>query len=391
MATTGVVGQRWRATVTDHGVVEPHDGTASLDWYVAADDRWHDPQSDMGVRHQRVGGTAVFETRMRIPGGDAVHRVWSIADSGGFTIVAVHNDSPAPMAVAFTRGDLATTRPPADIAIEGIALPVGSVAIPVGHRATITVGLAHSRPGASSLPPGLPTADAVVRGWVTRTDVASRLDLPEKGLVDAVRAARCELLLGDIADVDAEPERHLLGVGELVRLGDLDTRGAVEAAPRIASAVAAVLRRGENLGAASLDAATVVLAAAGERQALADLARLRGAVDDGDIADHAAPLARSVDVAVIPAVERCLAAGPVLFPGGIPDGWRGHDVEAHGLVVGPSSRLSIALRWHGANVAVLWEVDGDPVTLRSNIGRSPWSSTEPRGDVLWRFAQRVDR
>jgi hypothetical protein len=391
VATTGVVGQRWRAGVTDHGVVEPHDGTASLGWYVAADDRWHDPLTDTGVRHERVAGTAVFETRMRIPGGDAVQRVWSVADSGGFTIVSVHNDSPAPIAVAFTRGDLATTRPAADIAIVGIALPAGAVAFPVGHRATITVGLAHSRRGPSSLPSGLPTADAVVRGWVTRTDVASRLDLPDQEWVDAVRAARCELLLGDVADVAAEPERHLLGVAELVRLGDLDVRGAIEAAPRIASAVAAVVRRGGSLGAAALDAATVVLAAAGERQALADLARLRESVNDGDITGATASFVRSDDVAVIPAVERCLAAGPVLFPGGIPDRWRGHDVEAHGLVAGPASRLSLALRWHGANVAVLWEVDGEPVTLRSTVGLSPWTSAEPRGDVLWRFAQRGER
>ncbi len=46
--------------------------------------------------------------------------------------------------------------------------------------------------------------------------------MPEQALVDAVRAARCELLLDGVADVDAEPERHLLGLCELLRLGDLD-------------------------------------------------------------------------------------------------------------------------------------------------------------------------
>ena len=163
MATTGVVGQQWRANVTEAGVVEPHDGTTPLGWYVAADDRWHDPRADTGVRHRRVAGTAVFETRVRIPGGDAVQRVWSVADAGGYTIVDVHNDSPAPIAVAFTRGDLATTRRPADVPVEGIALPAGAVVFPVGHRTTITVGLAHGphdrRP--SPLPPGLPSAAAV--------------------------------------------------------------------------------------------------------------------------------------------------------------------------------------------------------------------------------------
>ena len=134
MATTGVVGQRWRATVTSAGFVEPADGSPTLGWYVAADDRWHDPQTDPSVRHHRLSGTAVFETRMRVPGGDAVQRIWSVADRGGFTLVSVHNDSPAPFAVAFTRGDVATNRPIVDVPIEGIDLPAESIVVPVGHR-----------------------------------------------------------------------------------------------------------------------------------------------------------------------------------------------------------------------------------------------------------------
>ena len=295
-------------------MVEPHDGTAPLAWHVAADDRWHDPLTDTGVRHRRVAGTAVFETKVRIPGGDAVQRVWSVADADGYTLISVHNDSPAPIAVAFTRGDLATSRPAAELPIEGITLPSDSVVFPVGHRATITVGLAHGRRGASTLPPGLATADAVVRGWVTRTDVASRLDVPEQTLVDAVRAARCELLLDGVADVDAEPERHLLGLCELLRLGDLDARGAADAAPRIADAVAAVVRRRDWLGSAALDAAAVVLAAAGERRALADLACLRAAVTNSVTPGGTSLEVPPDDVAAIPMVERRLAAGSMVFP-----------------------------------------------------------------------------
>ena len=74
-----------------------------LGWYVAADDRWHDPRSDPASATSASPGTAVFETRMRIPGGDAVQRVWSVADRGGYTLLSVDNDSPSPIAVAFTR------------------------------------------------------------------------------------------------------------------------------------------------------------------------------------------------------------------------------------------------------------------------------------------------
>jgi hypothetical protein len=382
VTTTGVVGQRWRATVTPAGFVEPHDGTAALGWHVAADDRWHDPRTDTGVRHRRVLGTAVFETRVRIPGGDAVQRVWSVADRDGFLLVSVHNDSPAPIAVAFTRGDIATTRPLADVPIEGATLPTGSVAVPVGHRTTITVGVSHASAGPSLLPPGLPTDEAVVRGWIGRTDVASRLDLPEPALVEAVRAARCELLLAGVADPDAEPERHLLGVGELVRLGDLDTDGAVDAVPAVAAAVRATARRRHALAAAAFDAAGVVLAVAGECRALADLARLR---PDSTASGGREGEVASDDVAHVPMVERRLVAGSELFPGGFPTAWRGTSFEAHRLVAGPDSRVSLAVRWHGADAAVLWEIDGPPVTLSARAGGRAWSTTDRRGEALWRL------
>src|SRR5687767_8541279 len=115
MATTGVIGQTWRADVTSSGSVEPWDGSATLDWHVAADDRWHDPRVDTGVRHRRIDGSAVFETKLRIPGGDAVQRVWSVPDRGGYTLVEVTNDSSLPIVVAFTRPDIVAHRPPAKV------------------------------------------------------------------------------------------------------------------------------------------------------------------------------------------------------------------------------------------------------------------------------------
>jgi hypothetical protein len=380
VATTGVVGQPWRATITPAGCVEPRDGSTPLRWFVAADDRWHDPSNDAAVRHGRVAGTAVFETKLRIPGGDAVQRVWSVADHGGYTLVSILNDSPRPCAVAFSRSDLATGRPAADVPIEGLELPPGSIVLPIGHRTAVTVGLAHGDRRTAALPSGLPSDEAVVRGWITRTDVASRLDLPERSLVEAVRAARCELLLGRVDDAASEPERHLLGLAELLRLGEADQRDAIAAAPDVAAAVDVVATRCHSLRAVALAAAGVVLAAAGERRALADLAAVDAALDDEPATADAVD-----DVATIAIVERGIAAGPRLFPEGIPARWRGHPFEAHRLVVGSSSRLSLAVRWHGHNAAVLWEVDGAPVSLSATVGSSPWRTDAPRGEALWRL------
>lgn len=371
--------------MTPVGNVEPWDGSAPLCWYIAADDRWHDPVADAGVRHERVEGAAVFETRVRIPSGDAVQRVWSVADAGGLTMVEVLNDSPLPIACAFTRPDVLTARPPTDVPIQGIDLPAGTVVVPIGHRTKIVVALPHT-PGLTRLPAGLPDADAVVRGWVARTDSASRLVLPDAALVSAVRAARCEVALLGPVQPGVDPERFLLAVAELVRMAEIDARGAGDLASDVADAVAEVGTRSSTLAAAALDAAGVVLAAAGERRAVSDLARIVGARAPGLLVPPADDVdADAADVATVAAVERRIAAGGRLFADGIPAPWLGQNLEAHGLVAGPSSRLSLAVRWHGPNAAVLWDVAGDPVTLTSEVGAQPWRADAPSGDVLWQL------
>ena len=121
--TTGVTGRPWRASVTEWGALVPWDDVPALNWFVAADDRWHVPAEEQSVRQTRIGGTAVVETRLRVPRGDVVHRVFSVADSGGMTVVEIENESPMPVAVAFDRRDVLTERPIGDVPIEGIELP----------------------------------------------------------------------------------------------------------------------------------------------------------------------------------------------------------------------------------------------------------------------------
>ena len=87
MITTGVTGGRWRASITPFGAIVPFDGDLDvgmpIDWHIAADDRWNSPEHEPTVRQRRIDGTAVVETRVRIPDGDAVQRVFSVADHGG--------------------------------------------------------------------------------------------------------------------------------------------------------------------------------------------------------------------------------------------------------------------------------------------------------------------
>jgi hypothetical protein len=271
-----------------------------------------------------------------------------------------------------------TSRPPADVPVVGIDLPPGSVVLPVGHRAGVTVALAHAGAG-RDLPDAFEPAETVARGWVTVAERASRLVLPDRALVEAAVAARGDLLLVGPPPGDEDPVGFLLAVGELVRLGELDPEGAMDLGADVAAAAERIARcDGWDVDAA-LGAAALVLHRAGERRAVADVTRIR--------ARRAAappPAGPAAGIRAVALAERQLARGPVLFPDGIPAAWRGAEVEAHGLATGPATMLSFAVRWHGAHPAVLWEQAGEPLELRAPAVDRTWRTSAPAGEALWR-------
>ena len=271
---------------------------------------------------------------MRIPGGDA-SSVWSVADAGGIS-PSVHNDSPAPIAVAFTRPDIATVDRLPTCRSTAIACR------PAPWCCRRPTGDDHRRP---RLPRPArracrPAGADRPRGWITRTDAASRLDLPEpdprrRGPGGALRVAARRVRRP--AD---EPERHLLGVGELVRLGDLDA-GALRGRPERGRSCAAPApwstaprsrcrRRRARRG--------------GRAPGVADLGRPPHGSDDEWLPRRGRRLVRC---ARIPMVERRLIAARSCSRL-VSQRWRGTSFEAHRLVAGPSSRVSLAVRWHGA-------------------------------------------
>src|SRR3954452_12899108 len=96
----GNIGSPWEAIVDPRGMVTPWFDGWSLDWWIGADDRWHVPSREIAVRQRLVDASPVVETAMRIPGGDAIARVYGVAD-GDLLIVDVENDSPVPFVVGF--------------------------------------------------------------------------------------------------------------------------------------------------------------------------------------------------------------------------------------------------------------------------------------------------
>jgi hypothetical protein len=96
----GSIGSEREAIVDPRGLVTPWFDGWSLDWWIGADDRWHFPSREAGVRQRLVDNAPVVETSMRVPSGDAVQRVYAVPGEEDLVIVEIENRSPIPFAVA---------------------------------------------------------------------------------------------------------------------------------------------------------------------------------------------------------------------------------------------------------------------------------------------------
>ena len=406
----GVFGRSAVARVTPRGRVCFADGSPDLCWHVAADDRWYDPEREVAVRRSDSDGFPIVTTRMRVPGGDVVHTVWCASgpDARPIVVIDIENDSPMPVAVAFTRTDLTVSRPVATRGAEGawpapgLELPSAPTVMPVGHRSHVRVAV-----GRGIDLERLPEMDAVVRGWSTMCDVSSRLVLPDlrsgTPLMDRVNRAKVAIALaGDVEmpwrDVD-DLSVWLLDRHHAQRAGVTSTpveevAGAVERIVRkskrgrMTTGRAAAIRVG-SLWLSGVDEGTMGDVARIVRRALGT--NLSDVVGDARL-DVDDPL---TDGELITAVEEslvCWDGGERLTfcPDGIVGERLGSSFEAHGLTAPCGARVSMAVRWHGSNAAVLWDVEPRdrgpvrPFELRSGVDER-WSSTESRGESLWRM------
>src|SRR5437763_5434430 len=96
----GNVASPFKAIVDQRGLVTPWFDGWSLDWWIGADDRWHFPSRETNVRQSLLGDGPIVETALRVPGGDAVQRVYAIATNEDLAVVEIENRSPSPIAVA---------------------------------------------------------------------------------------------------------------------------------------------------------------------------------------------------------------------------------------------------------------------------------------------------
>lgn len=415
--TTGVLGRQWRATIAAWGDVIPWDGSPHLEWAIAAEDRWHFPETESSTRQTTVRGTPVTETRVRVPNGDVLQRVWSASLGNGTSAIVVEftNDSPASVVVSLSRADVVTARSFHDVSMSdrpwpstdrGIERP--PVLIPLGHRSTVRVAVRCTGSLEAGELDSLPGWETVSSGWVRITDQASLIDVPDvvRGVAteDLLRGWRCEIALDPPVTGRAIDDvvHWLVAHRELERmgLGPVDVPETVTSLERLLRHV----RKRRAVDGADGDGLRSGAFILGRHDARAfedftrALQRTLERIEPHNV--DASDAMRSLDAVSRPrgadlsnidpvsAVESEFAVWTgtnevTLLPRGFAPSRLGTDFEAHRILAGPAHTVSLAIRWHGERPAIIWEVEG-PSGLLLRSGADPaWSSTEPKGEFLW--------
>lgn len=190
----GVTGTAARARVTPWGGVR-FDSGRDLDWWIAADDRWHTPAREPSVQQRLVDGTPVVETTIRVPGGDVQQRVYGAVGGDGLVVLEFENRSRLPVAVVLSGRDVLSARAPLAVpaAVDGIDLPDDAASYPLGHAAVMRLAVPLGRRPDPVVT--LPTARQVAHGWRRRVEVGPRLVVPDDVMQASLVTARCRVLL----------------------------------------------------------------------------------------------------------------------------------------------------------------------------------------------------
>ena len=405
----GIRGGGWNAIVNERGSIRLNDGSPVLDWHIAADDRWHDPSTEPSVRQTRRAGVPVVETRLRIPGGDAIQRVYAVADAGGLVVIEIRNESTLPIAVAFTRSDVISSRTPSPRGAQGIELPAGSVVFPVAHGSTLRVALCAASNVANEITnvdvERLPSFEQLQKGWLKVVEQAGYVIVPEGAVAPLVARLRSDALIlsgheieywaiGAGGDCVNDPVVYILTLQELLRMGEKLTGDSdqirVDHAARLAQCVETLLKDHKKSSVLPWDveralfAAQFVFARIGENRAADDVAAAQLRMSSAAEPPNVMP----TDIRAIAWVEEKLVAvqrdGSVqIFGRGIPRLWLGANLECHRVAAGPLHTVSFGIRWHGEKPALLWEVSG-PAGIKLTAGKCDptWTSVEATGETL---------
>ncbi|MEZ5247483.1 MAG: hypothetical protein R2707_20510 [Acidimicrobiales bacterium] len=433
------------AVVDRYGRVGAVDGSWWVEWGVGAQDRWRVAHDEVAVRQSRVADAPVYETWMRVPGGDIVARVASANDGLGRVLVLefenLSRDAVSLAVVGRVAGTAAIAADADGVAIDGIEWirgerPAGGVLATIGDPWDVVAdgpdasrSACHGDGASGGIVLALPhrqkvqvhvlvegdfptrpvTPDEISAGWRTITAGSLAIDVPDvdlgeawnrilpdlivqAGSLDPRTAAEAAVAL-DIAGLHDEADR---GRATVVAAAEDGTVRGVDAVAALRALASRDLLAGHESGLADL--AGPLAAAAGtalDAPTLSQVARALEAVAPAAAADARAAAARAVgtfapDSAPAAAADRVLASvvaapdpGVVHLLPSVPEAWLGQPIDVRSCGT-PNGRVSFSIRWHGPRPALLWERLGgsDAVELRCPGLDPSWSSLERSGEAL---------
>ena len=440
-----VLGASGWGEVDARGLVRPGTGGWTLGWWVGASDRWHRASQEAAVRQSDAGAGAVVETRMKVPDGDAVQRVWAVAAGGGpaVAVVEVGNEAATAFAAALVldapgatlsvgptgvdvggQPMLAWDRPPAiaavgpdaakavlsaDVGVEAGSPRLGGkgrgmavMVWPLPHTARLAASASLGR-GTPPPPSDLPDANAVLRGWQTHLDRGARIEVPDEGLTRRIernrrrwlgRTGRMETAdVAELSQLALRLDHHGYHDDAEIVLDEVAARWTTDApAERLTAFAAHHELTGDHQAAARY---TEVVAEAIEAAARVGVAVPVEPVERLLVAasqDRAARDLRRLDLHPAESSAEGLRAELVADHGdhlvvapGFRPAWRGGPLAVYGLPTrfGP---VSYAVRWHGARPALLWELDSrpgqGPVSVKAPALDKSWWSDQASGEAL---------
>ena len=414
----GIRGQGVVADVDPAGRVDVR-GAQTLRWVVAGDDRWYDPSRESSIRQTTREGFPIVVTKMRVPTGDVTAISYCAAHSGTNAVVfEVRNESTLPIALVLADPSWRTIRNPVpmhdrttqDAMLAHVKFPQDSVIHPIGHQGSLR--FVYDRQGkftAESID-SLPSVDQVASGWERALASATRLNVPDHGLVKDMNSIRCSLLLDAVEPTDIVDQ--VIATNELIRLGEIsaanfddvelnDYLSSIEAVVR-GKRKRGVLARLRGTGASGETPWYIETMLAGAVFALHKIGQHRAADDVRDLRDRLGAFSALPDVGDLAAlspmkrlarIDREFArigssstdilpflAGPRI--GNPNETWLGVNFEAHGLT-GIHGTVGYAVRWHGERAAVLWEASEPTVLPLTSMPNDPeWHTNELRGEFL---------
>ena len=420
------------AVLDERGRLQMIDRRWSFEWGVGVGDRWRVAHTTTGPRRHRIDDAPVYETRLRVPAGDVVHRL-AVANDGVSRAVVIEfeNASSSAVAVALVGRaygvEVAATRDAVSlggqvwiqperqaggvVAVCGAQDPWSEISrdpptAPVSARGTeVAAGLVMALPHRQTVkfqvaiegdPPKQPATPAeIASGWRAVTADALTVDVADDDLGTAWRRILGDLVVQagsddprsaaeaapilDIAGLDREADRARTAVVSSAEAGLLSGEAAVAALRALASRD---LRIGKISGLDEL--ADVLVAGASDSLDSETASQLAWALEANAPRSAAAAirLAASVDpdVGYQPSTPAAMAADRVLST--LVDDSRRNRIdllpeippEWFGRPVDVRGfgtvwgRMSFSVRWHGRRPALLWERTGSRDNVELSCG-----------------------